>query len=61
MRTFANILIGIGMTAVIIASMMVDEVYAPMTNEEFLVQIGLIFFGLGFAFIGAIMRFMSEE
>ena len=60
MRIFANMLIGFGMFSVILATSMVDEVHAPLTDGQFLVQIGLLFFGLGFAFIGAIMRFMSE-
>jgi len=60
MKAISNIFIGSGLTAVIIASMMVDETYAPMTNDEFMVQIALIIFGMGFAFIGAIMRSMSE-
>lgn len=60
MRTIANTIIGIGITAIIIASMMVDEVYAPMTNEQFFIQIAMIITGMAFVFVGAIVRIMSE-
>jgi len=40
--------------------MMVDEVHAPMTDDEFMVQVALIIFGMGIAFVGGLMRIMSE-
>lgn len=60
MKLISNTLIFTGFTSVIIASMMVDEVHAPMTDDEFMVQVALIIFGMGIAFVGGLMRIMSE-
>ena len=60
MKLIANTFIFTGISSVILASMMVDEVYAPMTDDEFMVQIALIIFGMGIAFVGGLMRIMSE-
>jgi hypothetical protein len=60
MKLIANTFIFTGISSVILASMMVDEVYAPMTDDEFMVQVALIIFGMGIAFVGGLMRIMSE-
>tara|TARA_Y100000361_G_scaffold152948_1_gene173566 strand:- start:1869 stop:2063 length:195 start_codon:yes stop_codon:yes gene_type:complete len=60
MRTVGNILIGIGIIAVIIGSMMVDDTYMPMTNKQFAVQIACFIGGLGVAFIGILVSIMEE-
>ena len=60
MKLIANTFIFTGILSVMLASMMVDEVYAPMTDDEFMVQVALIIFGMGIAFVGGLMRIMSE-
>lgn len=60
MRTIGNTLIGIGMMAVIIGSMMVDETYMPMTDKQFAIQLACLMGGLGVAFIGILVSIMEE-
>ena len=60
MKLIAKTFIYGGIAAVLLASMAVDETYAPMTNEEFMLQIMLIVFGIGATFIGFIMHSMAE-
>ena len=60
MRTIGNTLIGIGMMAVIIGSMMVDKTYMPMTDKQFAVQMACFMGGLGVAFIGILVTIMEE-
>lgn len=60
MRTIGNTLIGIGMVAVIIGSMMVDKTYMPMTDKQFAVQMACFMGGLGIAFIGILVTIMEE-
>ncbi len=60
MRTIGNTLIGIGMMAVIIGSMMVDKTYMPMTDKQFAVQMACFMGGLGIAFIGILVTIMEE-
>jgi|DEB0MinimDraft_6_1074348.scaffolds.fasta_scaffold20377_3 hypothetical protein len=60
MKTLSNILIGIGMTALIIGSMMVDDVSMPMTDKQFMIQIACLIGGIGTAIIGGITRIMAE-
>ena len=60
MKLIAKTFIYGGITAVLLASMAVDETYAPMTNDEFMLQMMMIIFGIGATFIGFIMHNMSE-
>lgn len=60
MKVIAKTFIYGGISAVLLASMAVDETYAPMTNEEFMLQMMLIVFGIGATFIGFIMHSMAE-
>ena len=60
MRTIGNTLIGIGMMAVIIGSMMVDKTYMPMTDKQFAVQMACFMGGFGIAFICILVTIMEE-
>lgn len=60
MKLISKTLIYGGVLMVLLGSMVVDETYAPMTNEEFMFQIMMFIFGMGFTFVGILMHNMDE-